>query len=634
MEQAHADYSRYRRRLIVGFVLLLAMLVLTLSWKIRASYVNDRDVAEGQTKNFVQAMDVHVSNAIQIVDLKLLHAADTLRLLNPDQLERPDTIRQMLVDSARAPDTNFWLIFLDADGNGSVASNGLAIAGVSYADRPYFAVHAKGVDAGLFVSEPQVGKVSRRRLFFLSRAVRSPSGRFLGVVAAAVDASVLADVFRNALLAPELSVTLLHVDGKLIARAPRFEESFATDLSSSPLFRHLKNAPTGTYEATSVVDGTTRVYAYRSLAGLPLVVTVGIAKSAWTTGLIDDFLVAGVSLAIIVAILLISARSALDSYRRLDRSEADHRLLNADLQSARGRLTDSERRMRMVTNHVPALVSYLDAEERYVFRNAAYAKVESIDANAMIGRTLREVHGELNYDVIATEVARALHGESVAFEREISVDGVRHHWKFAFTPDTVDGDEVIGFYSVMTDITDRKRVEEDLRSQARVDTLTGLANRQQLYERLEEAIARSRRSSTQLACLYLDIDHFKQVNDTLGHASGDALLRQFGARLHTIVRETDLVARLAGDEFVVVLEGLDDESGAESVAVKIIDGMKVPFVIEGVERSVTASIGVVVSSGRDDDPDSLLKKADSRLYTAKRRGRNLFEIHDAFTDEG
>ena len=498
---------------------------------------------------------------------------------------------------------------------------------MSYVDRPYFAAHAKAVDAGLFVGAPQVGKVSRRRLFFLSRAVRSPTGRPLGVVAAPVDAGVLAGVFQNALFEPGLSVTLAHGDGKLIARAPLFEQSFASDLTASPLFDHLKTSPSGTYEAQSIVDSSTRIYSYRSLVGLPLIVSVGMASESWTIGLVDDLLVAGVGAALIVAILLFSGRFALDSYRRLDESEVAHRLPNADLDAARRRLADSEKRMRTITNHVPALISYIDAEERYVFRNAAFGQVEGLDAEAMIGRTLREVHGDADYTLVADEVARALRGETVVFERAVAGHGVMHHWRYAYTPDIVDGD-VVGFHAVGTDLSDRRRVEHHLRAQARIDALTGLPNRHQLYEWLAEAIARCHRTSKQLACLYVDIDHFKQVNDTLGHASGDLLLRQFGARLQASVRETDLVARMAGDEFVVVLEGIDRASDAETVARKIVDAMKIPFIIEGQRRSVTASIGVVVASGQEDDPDSLLKKADDQLYAAKRKGRNLFQIHD------
>lgn len=627
MQLAQSRYLAYRRNLIVGFVLLLTMLVLALCWKLRASYLDDRRTAEIQTKNFVQAMDAHVTNAIAIVDAALIRSADALRTLEQDQLRNADAVRQSLAASGRSPDTNYWLIFLDAEGKGVVASNGLPIAGVSYSDRPYFTAHAKGADTGLFLGEPQVGKVSRRRIFFISRAVRSSTGHLLGVVAAPIDAAVLAGVFQNALFEPGLSVTLAHTDGKVIARAPRFEETFGSDIMTSPLLAQLKKGPSGTYEAISVIDGTRRVYSYRTLVALPLVISVGMASEAWTVGLIDDLLVAGVALGVILVILLIGGRFALSSFRRVSASETEHRLVARDLHAAREELAHREERLRLITDHVPALVSYIDARQRYVFCNAAHAQIEGVDSRTMVGKTLRQVHGDAAFHLVADEIEQALRGESVVFERALNVEGVIHHWKYAYTPDIADG-KVLGLYSVVTDMTERRQVEHSLRSQARTDALTGLPNRAALYERLEQAIQRCCRHRAKLACLYLDVDHFKQVNDSLGHASGDELLRQFGARLQSSVRVTDLVARLAGDEFVVVIEDVTTAADAENVATKIVDLMQVPFTIDGEVRAVTTSIGIVVSDGLHEDADSLLKKADSQLYLAKRTGKNLFRLHD------
>ena len=138
----------------------------------------------------------------------------------------------------------------------------------------------------------------------------------------------------------------------------------------------------------------------------------------------------------------------------------------------------------------------------------------------------------------------------------------------------------------------------------------------------------------EVGCLYLDIDHFKAINDTLGHAGGDDVLRQFGARLKATVRETDLVARLAGDEFVIVLEGLAQPTSAERAAAKIVDAMREPFVICGVARVVTTSVGAAVASGLEDDADSALKKADQALYRAKRAGRGGFQTHETAAADG
>src|SRR5439155_3250348 len=132
------------------------------------------------------------------------------------------------------------------------------------------------------------------------------------------------------------------------------------------------------------------------------------------------------------------------------------------------------------------------------------------------------------------------------------------------------------------------------------DVLTGLPNRRQFEEKLQEAVARSKRSDRPMALMFLDVDHFKQINDTHGHAAGDAVLKEFAARLQRCVRITDTVARLAGDEFVIILEGLHDIEDAELVARKIRAALQPPFVWGDLALSrITSSIGVVVLSGND-----------------------------------
>jgi len=173
------------------------------------------------------------------------------------------------------------------------------------------------------------------------------------------------------------------------------------------------------------------------------------------------------------------------------------------------------------------------------------------------------------------------------------------------------------------DITDRKRMEEALQSVANTDALTGLANRVALADRIGLAIARSRRNGTAFALLYLDIDRFKQVNDSHGHSAGDKLLVQFAMRLRACVRASDSVARLGGDEFIVLLEDLKARDAAQRVAQKILEETRAPARIEAREVTVTTSIGVAYYAG-DESGEELLQRADAALYEAKRTGRDTY----------
>jgi len=176
-----------------------------------------------------------------------------------------------------------------------------------------------------------------------------------------------------------------------------------------------------------------------------------------------------------------------------------------------------------------------------------------------------------------------------------------------------------------------KQVERQLSQLARVDALTGLPNRRQFEERLTEGIARASRDHKAIALMFLDIDYFKSINDSLGHAAGDAVLKEFAARLKAAVRITDIPARLAGDEFVVLLEGLHGEADAECVGEKVVAAMRQPFIVDGAPLRVTTSVGIAYSD-RPAPDSALMACADEALYRAKDAGRNTFKVSalDAF----
>jgi diguanylate cyclase (GGDEF)-like protein/PAS domain S-box-containing protein len=620
-------YLRFRLRLLLGFGLLAMLLLALLSWEIYSQYQNDRREAYARTEHFSRAMIAHVGSEIAIVDGALARTAEALARLDKTDLRAPEVIGRILAPSGGAPDTVFWMHFIDERGLGVAASNHASITGVSYADRSYFKAHLGASDTGLFISPPEFGRVSKRRLFFLSRRVVSSTGAFIGVVVAPVDAAALAAVFQDALFQPDLSITLLHSSGKIIARAPRFEESFAQAITTSELFRRITVSHKGSYESPSKIDQTHRIYSYQKIGDFPLTVAVGIASESWTHGIKDELAAASIGIIAFLAVMIFSGRFAFRNFGKLERSEAEQRRLNQDLRSTRDELSEDKKRLRMITNSLPALVSYIDSGERYLFHNSYYRHIPGIDMSRILGRTVREVLGEANYSSIAAQVAATLAGQQVTFEHTMTIDGVALHWKYEYTPDFDADGTVVGFYTMGTDITDLKNIQGRLTQLARVDGLTGLPNRNQLYERLADAIARSRRGAM-IGCLYLDIDHFKAINDTLGHAGGDEVLRQFGARLKACVRQTDTVARLAGDEFVIVLEGMDQPGRGALVAAKIIDAMRYPFDIEGQIRLVSTSVGVAIADGSEHDPDALLKKADEALYLAKRGGKNGFATHE------
>jgi diguanylate cyclase (GGDEF)-like protein/PAS domain S-box-containing protein len=177
------------------------------------------------------------------------------------------------------------------------------------------------------------------------------------------------------------------------------------------------------------------------------------------------------------------------------------------------------------------------------------------------------------------------------------------------------------------DITDKKRVADEVSTLARTDALTGLANRAAFLDRLKLEFARARRGGSQFAVHYLDLDHFKDVNDTLGHPVGDKLLQAVADRLKTCVRDIDMVARFGGDEFAVLQDDTENSASVETLAAKIGEVVAAPYVIDGNQMSTTASIGIVPFRGDLADADTIMMKADLALYRAKNEGRNQFLFH-------
>ena len=623
MSEEHQGYYRFRRKLALGYLALGALLIGILAWKTVSAYRAERISAISVTAQSASAMAAHVTELIDAVDQPLKDSARAIAALGALPLT-PENVTPMLATSSLALDSRFWLLFIDVKGRGVVASNGLNVQGVSFGEQPYFKAPAAG-QTEIFIGAPDIGLVSKRRVFFLSRRVESKRGEFLGVVAAPILAQRVADFFERARMEPSMSIALATQDARILARAPLFEESFGADISAfisafaSPL------PSSGSFAATSPFQSGLRMFSYAPVGKYPLVVAVGVSRDSLLARLRDDFIAAALSLAAVLFVALLSGRLALRQYWRMELIEAELRAVIADLATAKIELAGSERRIRLIADNLPARVAYINADERFTYHNAGAGSGAPL--GAQMGKTAREVYGAELYDQLKADMRKALSGERICAEQSCFVNGEERFFKREYTPDFGLDGRVAGFYSMVTDITDLKLIQHRLSAIARVDSLTGLPNRAELLDRLDNALARCRRTGASLACLYLDIDRFKDVNDSLGHSGGDAALLEFGRRLSGSVRESDLVARLAGDEFVILLEGLEQPAEAVRVASKIIAAMAPPFHIEGIERQVTTSVGVVIANPLEDDPRSLLRAADAELYKAKKAGRNRMSCY-------
>jgi diguanylate cyclase (GGDEF)-like protein/PAS domain S-box-containing protein len=348
----------------------------------------------------------------------------------------------------------------------------------------------------------------------------------------------------------------------------------------------------------------------------------------WPRELMLHVLIAGAALLLASAVIM-NRRSA----QRTEEAEAA--------------LRESEERLRLIANNVPALISYVDRDQRYQYSNRTYDDWFGIPHEGMHGRTIAEVFGDDAYGRMRAEIERVLGGANVQFELMIGEGAKRRILQVACVPHLGPESEVLGFYVLANDVTQLKRAQEDLRYAAiqlqhdarrleflaHHDTLTGLPNRAMFSERAREAVAHARRHQKSCAFLFLDLDNFKTVNDTLGHDVGDALLKVISSRLRASVRGDDFIARIGGDEFCVLLLDIADAREAAAVAQKLLHELGKSYRIGEHQVSSGASIGIACVPQDGDDVATLLRLADLAMYRAKELGRNGYQFFSAMLNE-
>ena len=281
--------------------------------------------------------------------------------------------------------------------------------------------------------------------------------------------------------------------------------------------------------------------------------------------------------------------------------------------------------------------------------NEAIAILDNRFRIVSVNPALERISGYRQSDVVGRHCAEQLIGEPAdgeSWRRTVARLRSTRHWAGETQLQRADGTHYPGWISLgavtgdagrsthfvvsISDISERKLTEQRLRHMAEYDALTGLPNRTLLLDRMGGALESARRNQKHLGILFIDLDRFKNINDSLGHAVGDGLLRQVASRLSAVVRSSDTVSRLGGDEFVVLLTELDTAGRAAAVASKILKALATPYEVSGHELSITPSIGITVSPEDGDNRDLLLKNADAAMYSAKENGRNSYQF---FTEE-
>lgn len=288
-------------------------------------------------------------------------------------------------------------------------------------------------------------------------------------------------------------------------------------------------------------------------------------------------------------------------------------------------IRNSEEKFRLITENASDLISIIDIEGAFAYVSPSCGYVLGYSPKRFESAGLLDLVHEDDRHAVSQGIERAIRTGEASSRLEFrlrSESGSYFYMETTLNPVQHTSGEAANLVLVMRDITERKKSEQMIYHLAYHDTLTDLPNRRLFMDRLRKEIHQAKRSRTQIALLFLDLDRFKNINDSLGHEAGDFVLIEAARRISASIRSNDLVARLGGDEFIVLLTGLPDSSEVEFVAQTIQASLRKPIELGGHYHTISSSMGISLYPEDGRDTDELLKRADMALYSVKERGRN------------
>lgn len=293
-------------------------------------------------------------------------------------------------------------------------------------------------------------------------------------------------------------------------------------------------------------------------------------------------------------------------------------------------LKENQQMLSGILENVTAYIYMKDTKGRYLFANRLLRERFDAPMDEIVGyNDYKFFDADTATNILKDDLRILKYGETIHVEETLPnlLTGLTQVFLTVKLPLRREDGRIYALCGISTDITERKDIEQHMQHMAQYDALTHLPNRALFNDRLQQAIAAAQRNKTRLALMFTDLDKFKPVNDTYGHAVGDLLLKEVASRIQDCLRESDTAARIGGDEFVILLPTIETPQDALKVGKKILDALKQPFTLGGHTLEISGSIGVAIYPEHGKDDKLLVKSADIAMYHAKKHGRNNVKLY-------
>ena len=623
-ESSPEALRKKNRMLVAAAVGLLCLATILVLGMLRQSHQRYHEAAAANVENTSLSLERFLGAHFQESELALLSAVAEYRRLHEAGKFNQEAyslyvrgLRQRLPNALSVRGT-------DKDGNIIYGDDITPDRLVNIADREYFRRARDSMQ--LTFSLPLRSRLTGQRVFIISLPLLDAEGGFAGIVYVNTAHERIEELFSSIQLGEHGIITLFDVERRILIRHPGLREMAdeqVVRVAAPGTIEALAAGKTiASYMALSPFDGLRRTLSFRRIAHYPVYILAGQAEQDYLAPWWRECAMGGTFLLVITlgSILLgLSTRRYMEASLQVEVLE--------DRQAAHDHLA-------AIIRAIPDLLFEVDIEGRYLDYRTTNMELLITPPDDFVGRTVSEM---LPADAAATVMAAIAEanetGSSYGAQIHIKVPTGELWFELSIARKQTYRNEPPTFIVLSRDITERSQAQLRIEQLAFSDMLTGLPNRRLFLDRLRQSMAVSERNQSYCALLFLDIDKFKTLNDTLGHQVGDILLVQISERLRRAVREYDTVARLGGDEFVVLLEQLgtterEAAAQAQHVAEKVAAQLSREYDLDGHKYLGTSSIGIALFCGQDINNDELLRRADLAMYQAKSSGRSTVCFFD------